>query len=187
MLTAVREDPRYLAYSDYAMQLEPYLELFGRKRIALLTTEQLAADPTAVVTTLCSWLGLTGVPPSDAFSERWNVRPAAGRSVRGRGLLNRLRHTAFWETVRSWWPRPLRDIGLRLAERRTPLRDRSELEAIDYLRPMLRVRVGALTRLVQREFPEWETLHGSTGELGRGGAMAGPMDALSPRKESGEN
>jgi len=185
MLSAVREDPRYVAYSDYAVQLEPYLELFGRERIALLTTEQLAADPTAVVTTLCSWLGLTGVPPSEAFSEQWNVRPAEGRSVRGRGLLNRLRHSAFWETIRPWWPRPLRDIGLRLAERRTPPRDRSELEAIDYLRPMLRVRCEALTRLVGRDFPEWKALQGTIGDAGRGEGMARSAGPL-PRRVSGE-
>jgi hypothetical protein len=176
MRSAVREDPRYVAYSNYAMQLEPYLELFGRERIALLTAEQLAADPTAVVTMLCRWLGLTGVPPAETFTERWNVRPAEGRSVRGRGLLNRLRHTAFWRALRPWWPRPLRDIGLRLAERRAPLRDKSELEAIDYLRPILRVRVEALAQLVERDFPEWKTLHGLTGESGSGEGIGTPAD-----------
>lgn len=184
MLSAVREDPRYVAYSDYAMQLEPYFELFGRERIVLLTAEQLAADPGSVVTTLCGWLGLTGGLPSAAFAERWNVRPAEGRSVSGWGLLNRLRHSAFWNAVRPWWPRPLRDIGLRLAERRMPLRDSSELEAIDYLRPILRVRVEALTRLVERDFPEWETLHGPAGEFGRGEGMGIPADPP-PRRQSG--
>ncbi len=185
MLSAVREDPRYVAYSDYAMQLEPYLELFGRERIVLLTAEQLAADPTAVVTTLCSWLGLTGGLPSEAFSERWNVRSADGRSVRGWGLLNRLRHTAFWHAVRPWWPRQLRNLGLRIAERRTPLRDSSEPEAMNFLRPILRVRVEALTRLVERDFPEWATLQGLTGEFARGerkGIPANPLPHGQSRK-----
>jgi hypothetical protein len=185
MRSAVREDPRYVAYSDYAMQLKPYLELFGRERIALLTAEQLAADPTAAVTMLCRWLGLTGVPPAETFSERWNVRPAEGRIVRGRGLLNRLRHTALWSALRPLWPRPLRDIGLRLAERRAPLRDKSALEAIDYLRPILRVRVEVLTRLVERDFPEWKTLHGLTGESGRGESIGMPADPL-PHRQSGK-
>ena len=160
MLAAVRGDSRYLAYSDYAMQLEPYLDLFGRERIALLTFEQLTADPEGTVAGLCTWLGLEGSIPQDAFSLRWNARPAEARSVRGIGLLNRIRHTSWWRSVQHRVPQRLQDIGVHLAERRIPVSADEEAATMEYLRPILQGRVEALSRLVGREFPEWQTVKG---------------------------
>ena len=160
MLSAVQGDPRYVAYSDYAMQLEPYLDLFGRERIALLTFEQLVADPATTVASLCTWLGLEGRVPDAGFQARWNARPVEARAVRGWGILNRFRHSGFWNAVRPLVPGPLRDRALRLAERRVPVTASGEPEALAYLRPILLERVAALTRLLKREFPEWTTLHG---------------------------
>lgn len=162
MLSAVRRDPSYVAYSDYAMQLEPYLDLFDRRQIALLTFEQLAADPAATVGSLCEWLGLDGAVPRDLLSDRWNVRPEEAQGVRGWGLLNRIRNTVFWATVRPLVPQPLRRIGTRLAEKRISVHAARETDAMEYLRPILLDRVEALTRLVQRTFPEWTTVLGSS-------------------------
>ena len=174
MLSAVRADPRYVAYSDYAMQLEPYLDLFGRDRIALLTFEQLAADPAARVASVCTWLGLDGSVPPDSFSARWNVRPVEARAARGWGLLSRLRHSLFWDTVRPLVPRPLRDAAARLAEKRIPVPAEANPETLEYLRPMLHDRVEALTRLVHRRFPEWTTFHGTK----KGSATSSPASPM---------
>lgn len=163
MLAAVRSDPRYVAYSDYAMQLEPYLDLFGRERIAMLTFEQLTADPEGTAAGLCTWLGLEGSIPQDAFSLRWNARPVEARSVRGIGLLNRIRHTSWWRSVQPRVPQRLQDIGIRFAERRIPVSANGEAATMEYLRPILRERVEALTHLVGREFPEWRTVNPAAG------------------------
>ena len=157
--SAVRNDPRYVAYSDYAMQIEPYLDLFGRERVALLTFEQLAANPAATVASLCTWLGLEGSVPAPAFQDRWNARPAEARSVQGWGVLNRFRHSALWDALRPMVPKPLRDRALRVAETRVPALAKGEAETMAYLRPILRERVAVLTRLLNREFPEWTTLN----------------------------
>lgn len=158
MLTAVREDPRYVAYSDYAMQLEPYLDLFGRDQVALLTFEELAERPAATVTSLCTWLGLENTVPESALEARWNARPVEARAVRGRGMLNRLRHSALWQAVRPLVPKSLRDGALELAERRIPVGTEGEAATAAWLRPILADRVATLTRLLGREFPEWTSL-----------------------------
>ena len=41
---ALWEDPRFIAFSDYAMQLQPYLEVFPREQIHVLTLESFRDD-----------------------------------------------------------------------------------------------------------------------------------------------
>ena len=65
MAEAFRQDERYLAYSDYAMQLRPYLETFGRGRVFTLTLEALQEEPELCMRSLFAWLGVDGsfTPP----------------------------------------------------------------------------------------------------------------------------
>lgn len=164
MPAAVRRDPRYIAYSDYAMQLEPYLDLFGRGQITLLTFEELTADPAATVGRLCGWLGLENSVPRETFSARWNVRPAELKGASGWGGLNQIRNTAWWAAVRPLVPHALRRIGTRLAEKDISVEAAGIGEAAEYLRPILFERVQALSRLVQRDFPEWTYVSGAGGD-----------------------
>jgi hypothetical protein len=157
---AVREEPAYLAYSDYAMQLEPYLALFGREQLFTVTFEALTADPQRAVAGLCRWLGLGDGVPSETFRKRWNVRPEVLVKARGQGLLNRLRFTAWWNRLARIVPKPVRRLGTRLAEE-TVTPDAAEIErTLDRLRPGMLERTRALTELLGRTFPEWTTLHG---------------------------
>ncbi len=160
LLTAVRDDPRYLAYSDYATQLVPYLERFGKEQIRTLTSERLASDPEGTLRELLGWLDVAGMPPSDLLAARWNVRPLEGPSPRGWGLLSRLRRSAAWSRVRRAVPIGVRDLALRAAERRVPLAGTASEEALDYLRPRVLPGVEALSRLLGRDFPEWTLTSG---------------------------
>src|SRR5205085_5600381 len=66
MLTAIREDAQYTDASNYAMQLTPYLELFGLDKIATLTFEDLCQNTCRVVQNLFCWLRVDSsfVPPN---------------------------------------------------------------------------------------------------------------------------
>ncbi len=44
MLEAIREDESYRAYGDYAMQIAPWLDLFGRAAVLPLVYEELVRD-----------------------------------------------------------------------------------------------------------------------------------------------
>lgn len=170
MLDSVRTDPRYLAYSDYAMQLTPWLERFGRDAIALLSFEQLVANPQAIVGSLCRWLGLTEPMPPTVFNQEWNRRPEVVRAARGGGLLNRFRHSRFWKAIQPAVPLSLQSLGTRFAERSIPARDETEAETIAYLRPRLANPVASLSRLTGLEFPEWTTFRGGPGRAVSGSA-----------------
>src|SRR5262245_22975253 len=73
MLTAIREDPQYTDTSNYAMQLAPYVELFGPDRIATLTLEELSKNTPNVMRRLFTWLGVNAsfVPPN--LEQRENI------------------------------------------------------------------------------------------------------------------
>lgn len=54
----VREYPRYLNYSRYAWQLEPWVEAIGRDRIFLVFFEHYKSQRARVVADTCQFLGL---------------------------------------------------------------------------------------------------------------------------------
>src|SRR5689334_23376690 len=72
LLRAVEKKPDYLAFSDYAMQLEPYFHLFDRRAICTLTFESLLRNPQAELDRICDWLEVERLAPSDAFQKSHN-------------------------------------------------------------------------------------------------------------------
>ena len=57
-IKAIWKDPRYIAFSDYAMQLEPYLEAFPREQIHVLTLESLRDDQGGELRKIFEWLSV---------------------------------------------------------------------------------------------------------------------------------
>jgi len=89
---ALREDPRYLLTSCYAMQLERWLAQVPRDRILLLSLEQLRDSPDAAADALFGFLGLdTGWRPVEIPA----ANPSAGKRA-----------------PRRWW-RALGEVTLR--------------------------------------------------------------------------
>jgi hypothetical protein len=149
MLTAFREHPPYVNVSHYAMQLLPYLERFGPERVKTLTFEELTANPVGVVQGVFAWLAVDAgfVPPNIGAKE--NV--TGGTVERKKGLVNRFRHSRFWDAVGGLVPRPLRRLGRRLTEQRV----QCSPEAVAYLEPIQREQIHALRELLGRDFPDW--------------------------------
>ncbi|HEX6131895.1 MAG TPA: sulfotransferase [Actinomycetota bacterium] len=106
--TAVFDDPRYVAYSRYGMQLERYLACFPRERILVITSEALRNDRVATLRRVLSFVGADAeVVPDNADREFYRsgdharsslvplrVRKALKRHLpaakRGKELENRL-------------------------------------------------------------------------------------------------
>jgi hypothetical protein len=55
---ALLSDLRYVSLSQYATQLEQYLEHFDRSAVLVLRTEDLAARPEQTMTQVCDFLGI---------------------------------------------------------------------------------------------------------------------------------
>lgn len=161
ILRAIREDPQYLAFSDYRMQLAPYFRLFGRERVYVETFEALVADPRRVVREVLGWLGVSPEFTPEAFAKE-NAMPEEFLKSRGSGLVNRLRHNPVWSRLSPLVPKGMRELATRTlaVERVRPAPD-ADGPVVEYLRPRMAEQVAELGAWLGREFPEWTTVHGA--------------------------
>lgn len=159
-LAAIQAEPHYTEVSHYAMQLRPFIELFGRERVHVLTFEALTADPAAALAPIWRWLGV-----DERFEPRRghaaNVTPATVHQKRvGSGPLDRLRHSALWDAVGRYCPPALRRLGVRLVEKPVAPKQTDTTAVRRHLRALQRPQTEELGDLLGRRFPEWKTLHG---------------------------
>lgn len=157
LLKAVEEDPGYLAFSDYAMQLEPYFERFGRSAIHTLTFEALIEDPQREVDRIYRWLDLPSHPVADESARAHNQKPKNTTAVAGAGILNRIQYSNVWDRISPHVPAWMKNWAKKQAYR--PVDDQHVLNDIPRLREAIgelqRRQIDSLTRLLGRDFPEW--------------------------------
>jgi hypothetical protein len=164
LLAAMKEGAHYLAVSDYACQLKPYLALFGSGQVRALTFESFVGDPAATLRGLCEWLQIdpnfafptardaSNRTPAVVYRERASCRCLirVRRSLPGRGLAK-----ACPRAVVEWVDRRLFDKLI--------VKEQDTSEACNFLRDRLLPQVKELSLLLGREFPEWRTLYAASG------------------------
>lgn len=171
---AVLGDPELLGISDYAMQLRPYFNVFGRDRVRCLTFEEMIADPAGVTEGILGWLGVTTPVPRDIFERRFNARPAEVRRATGRGLPNGRSYSRPGAAIAALLPRALRRFAKGLGSEAVETTPDVTAPVLDELRPLVRERVADLSALLGRTFPEWKT-------VGPVAAERAPGETSSPR------
>ena len=160
---AFRLDPQYLAFSDYAMQLRPYLDRFGRDRILVLTHERLVADPPSVIGGVYEWLGVdAAAADSSGFDEPENVAPELIDLPGWLGVPRRLRQGPALKAAFDVIPTEVHRVLHRLTTREVRRRAVDVTDAVAFLRPELSRRTDGLARLLGSGFPEWTTLYGAS-------------------------
>jgi len=90
--TAVQECPELIAYSRYAMQIEPWLDTFGESQVRVVAFERYVRDRLAVTTELSEFLGVAPRPDlvhADCVYNRSEGKPVL---------------TSAWRVVRDSWP-----------------------------------------------------------------------------------
>jgi len=159
LVTALAEEPHYREVSHYALQLRPYLELFGAERVHTLTLEALRGDPCRELRSVFIWLGVDpDFEPPDLAPR--HVTPDDLERVRGRGRLERFRHSVLWNAVGRLMPAALRRWGRRLAAAPVERASEDRQRAAELLRPQQLEQTSELAELLGRDFSEWRTLHG---------------------------
>jgi len=157
LLKAVKEDPGYLAFSDYAMQLEPYFERFGRDAVLTLTFEALIEEPQREVDRIYRWLGLPSHPIGEKSAKVHNQKPNAVTAVAGAGILNRIQYSNAWDRISPHIPGWIKNWAKKQAYR--PVAEQEVEKDIPRLREAIaelqRRQIDRLTRLLGRDFPEW--------------------------------
>ena len=165
MLRSIREDSHYTDLSHYAMQLTPYFEIFGRDRIFTLTFEEMRDDTSNVIQTLFKWLGVDSTFIPQNLQEKRNVTPKHVIQARYLGLSTHFGHSQSWKSIKSLVPRPIRLIGRKISEKRIDRESVSVDKAIEFLRPIQLEQTQALSKLLNRSFPEWTTLNGTNSSM----------------------
>jgi hypothetical protein len=157
LLRAVAEAPEYLAFGDYAMQLEPYLRLFGRNSVFTLTFEALIRDPRQEIDRIVDWLGLTPYPIGVHTGKPHNQKPQKMIGVAGAGMLNRIERSKAWARLSPHVPMPVKNFARKLAYKSID-EDRSTQEVLELKKVIAdqqKRQVENLSRLLGRSFPEW--------------------------------
>jgi len=174
MLEAVRRDLQFVAVSHYAMQLTPFLERFGRDRVAVLTYETLVADPVAAMRGLYQWLEVDpAVADPSGFAEPENVAPQIVSMPLWGGFPRRLRQSLANGVILRYVPAMVHTTLHRITTRDVDRHSVDVTATVDYLRPVQRRQTDELVRLLGRGFPEWTTLYGeSRAVLRPGGSRA---------------
>lgn len=110
---AIHAHSELIAYSKYAMQLEPYFAQFGQERVLPVFFDHLRTHPQVELEHICNFLGYTGNPVWDdsdqqrnVSSERMRVNPIRDALVNAPVLSTirtRLIPATFRERVKTLW------------------------------------------------------------------------------------
>ena len=167
LLQAVRKRPDYVAFGDYAMQLEPFIDLFGRNALYTLTFEALINDPQRQLEQLYDWLGLPSHPIGGESLKAHNQKPKEIIGVAGAGLLNRIEYSSAWHRISpyvpSWVKKWARGRAYRPIDERPPQQDIPRL--VEEIGDLQRRQIDNLSHLLGRDFPEWRMANQSFAEF----------------------
>jgi hypothetical protein len=156
-LAAIRDEPHYMAVSDYASQLAPYLELFGAAQVHALTFERLVQRPVETTQAVFRWLGVDGSFAPPAVDVAVNATP--GQLMQQRTWKKTLSKSRLWRAIAPYRPEALRArmaaVGVKPVHPDGVPMD----PVIRFLRPIQHAQTLRLRALLQRDFPEWQTLN----------------------------
>ena len=166
MPVAIKNSTWILDTGNYAMQLRPYVELFGAENVYTLTTEALIASPEEALKKIFAWLNIS---LDHTFVKEFKIYNPSGEKVTrliGSGLLSYLKETKFWLWFKHLLPVETRlavlDFIRRNLSKPVEKNDEYREETIAFLRPIMQQQVQELSELVGKDFPEWKTLYGKS-------------------------
>jgi len=103
----VFEDSRYIAFSDYAMQLQPWIDAYGLANLCCISLREFQADREGTVRRLFGFLGLDATGPIAVNSGISNEGTAL-RSNKNSLWRQFARSTWYKRHLRAWLPDSLR-------------------------------------------------------------------------------
>ena len=150
---AVFADPTYINRSRYAVQIRPYLELFGHENVLLLIFEEYVRTPEQTLQQVAQFLNLSEAGFSEANESE--KHQTTGRAYLKYDVMRKLTSSTMFRSVRSYIPAVLRQpIRKRLSNQ---IEEKPEFS--DQLRRMLwrfvEDDVYSIEKIVGRQLPIW--------------------------------
>jgi hypothetical protein len=153
MLRALKQDPQYLAYSRYAMQLEQYFRHFSRDRFYLTSFERLKRSPRDVIRECFRFLGVDDEFVPEGIGRIHNQGPLEIRKTRG--LIHRLRWSPWWTRVAPFVPQGVREFGKRLEFTKVERPRDVPAKVVAYLQPIFAEENERLFEMIGMRFDDW--------------------------------
>lgn len=154
-MTAIKQKQEYLCFSDYATQLEPYIERFGLDKIYTLSFESFIKDPVSELKSIFDWLGVDSDIAIKSAGSTHNALPKSFKKVKGSGLLHDFRSSFIWNKIAPLIPKKINSAAAKLTVEETSKSSDKDAEVISYLTPVFRPKVKKLEKLLNRKFDEW--------------------------------
>lgn len=156
---AVTTKEKYKAFSNYAMQLKPYLTLFGKENVYTLTFEELVRKPDETVSSVFRWLGLEELPTFQSIGEKHNAKPDDIVGVAGWGVLNKIERSKWWSYLSPLISGRLKNTAKKIAYKRIDesQEESSKLELFAEIESEISEQILELEAMLNRKFPEWRS------------------------------
>ena len=155
ILAAIKNNPEYIDFSDYAYQLEPYITRFGKDKIYTLTFEDLIKSPDKELKDLFSWLGVDERFLVKVSREIHNALPVVFKKVKGRGVLYRFRCSALWNAFAPLIPNKITSYAAKMTEQDAVKSTDDEEQVYRMLTPLFSPKVKKLEKLLDKNFDVW--------------------------------
>ncbi|WP_052223105.1 sulfotransferase family protein [Novosphingobium malaysiense] len=153
--TAMRTNPLYRDTSDYALQLQAYLDHFDASRIHVVVAEELRQHRAETLARCIDWLDLGSFAFHPSQLADYHRSPPTSRRQRF-PLVGRLRDSEAWASARKRLPGAIVE---RLRRVSTVSFDKQEIDesgARAYLASWLAPRRAAFEAMIGRRIPAWD-------------------------------
>ena len=161
MSNAILNNDWIMNASNYALQLKPYIKLFGAGSVFTLTMEELQATPQETLKSIFIWLNVDPAFKLNNEFKTYNQSANRVNRVVGSGFFSHMKGTKLWEALKQLLPRKFKKSLKRLLSRPVAKNEADREDTIALLRPIMQQQVEELSKLLGRDFPEWTTLYGS--------------------------
>ncbi len=145
----------YFDVSHYAMQLRPYLSLFPRDSVMVLSLEEFEAEPDRVFGAILRWLAVSSVFRPANLGEKFHQTPSILWQTRAGRLARFYRKISVPKFIRRLCPDAMRYYAWRLAVKPVRRDPTSETALMARVREWQRPQIRELEDLLGRRFPEW--------------------------------
>ena len=148
-------DPLLIEYSRYAMQLEPWIEAFGRERVRVVVFEEYVEDRCGTVAELHDFLGLP--PRPDLLKASQASNRTAGKPLLNQGLGRWIRHhPVYRRLIRPVAPARLKEAFTERFLPKAPPPSPPTLAQVDQIIEGVRDDAEQLQCIMGRPRPLWD-------------------------------
>jgi len=153
---AIQEEPGFINVSDYAMQLTPYIQRFGREQVKAITLEEFNQNTIDHIKQIFQWMGVDEHYIPQNLNEREHETAAEVYQMRDYGVLNKLDLRWLKDKVKVCFPQSVRTLGKSLYQKKIKRKDAVNPQVNLSLQKTFQPKVKELSALLNRDFPEWD-------------------------------